>query len=68
MVQKSHNVSIQNKLGETPVHVLLKKCQPDNWGRSMWEEIMTMVLECFDVNVQDEDGNAPLHIACRMGN
>ena len=71
--QKSSNISIQNKQGETPVHVLLKvreRCQPHKWDDSMWEELMNMVCggqKCFDVNVQDEDGNTPLHIACRIG-
>ena len=72
-VQKSCNVSIQNKQGETPVHVLLKareRCQPLKWDHSMWEELMKMVCSSevyFDVNIQDEDGNTPLHIACRIG-
>ena len=73
VVKKKCDVSIKNKLGEMPIHILLKKqekFQTDKESCSMWEKLVMVVCsnqEQLDVNAQDEDVNTPLHIACRIG-
>ena len=54
--EKILDLNIQNKKGESPLHVA-SRMSPE----------MTVLLQSYcDVNCQDLDGNTPLHVACSL--
>ncbi len=63
--ERKCDINVRNNKGELPLHIILK--QEPLWYREDYnrEALIKLCSSCIHVNTQDNDGNTPLHIACR---
>ena len=71
ILEKKCDLNVTNKQDELPLHVYLKSKDEyfyEEYETNEWEELITMVsnIDSSAVNIQDSDGNTPLHLACMM--
>ncbi|VDK38860.1 unnamed protein product [Gongylonema pulchrum] len=59
VIRDAVNVNAQNELGETPLHCAVL--------RNDLTQIIALLAGNADVDIADNDGNTPLHIAAQVG-
>ena len=63
--KKPPSAALYNKAGKLPIHIILGK----HYGNKYYSADMALVeslLGEIDVNLPDENGNTPLHLACML--
>ena len=65
ILQKNCNIYIKDNKGRLPLHVLLENLAHSRVSEDKHEELLKLCSDDTSVNMQDGDGNAPLHIACK---
>ena len=64
ILQKKCSINTKNNSGKLPLHILLETLAHSRVNKDELEQLLKLCSDNTNINVQDNDGNTPLHVAC----